>query len=278
MRQAPVLTDLHTHTNASHAVDTVQAMYASARDQGIQILGFSEHSPRPLGYDYPVEYRDRLTQCFPRYVEEVLALKNNTDGIEVLLGMEMDWFSEEEAFIRQAASSYPFEYMLGSVHFLGKWPFDSMPKDWEQFDENKRYELYASYFACVSDMAASELFDIAAHPDIIKIFSVDSFSRWIEKQDSLDIVHDTLQSIKQAGMAIEVSSAGLRKPCASIYPCPAIMRLAFDMDLPIAISSDAHAVSHTAYAFDQLKKYAASFGYRDSVYFKNRQCYKLPFA
>ena len=274
---SPILVDLHSHTLASHAVDTVPAMYQAALAKGLAVFGFSEHSPRPAGYNYPAEYREQLQAAFPDYVRAVMAAKNNTDGLEVLLGMEVDWIDAEQDFVRACARSYDFDYLLGSVHFLGTWGFDANPADWEPLDTARRAAVYQEYFETLQRMTRSALFQIAAHPDIIKIFSVESFTHWLGG-DNLDLVRDTLTALREAGMAMEVSSAGLRKPCASIYPAPPIMRLAFDLGVPISFASDAHTTSHVAYAFDQLKSYAASFGYTHSVYFKRGQCLGLAFA
>ena len=276
MSASPILVDLHTHTFASHAKDSVAAMYAAALSRGLKVYGFSEHSPRPFGYDYPVEYRDRLKAAFPAYVQQVQALKDNTDGVQVLLGMEVDWIAREEEFVRTCIGEYPFEYLLGSVHFLDTWGFDASPQDWNILDEKARSASYHKYFLSLQAMARTNLFDIAAHPDLIKIFSVDSFTRWLAG-DNLDVVQDTLKAFKKAGMSMEVSAAGLRKPCSSIYPAPVFMEMAFQLELPISFASDAHAVSHVAQSFDQLKAYAASFGYTSSVYFKNRQRFDVPF-
>ncbi|MDR2727004.1 MAG: histidinol-phosphatase, partial [Deltaproteobacteria bacterium] len=104
---------------------------------------------------------------------------------------------------------------------------------------------------------------------LIKIFSVDDFHAWLTG-DTFDLVRDALMAVRDAGMAMEVSSAGLRKPCAEIYPCPAIMRLAADLRVPIAFASDAHASDQIAYAFPELAAYAASFGYGDSLVFRGQ--------
>jgi histidinol-phosphatase (PHP family) len=78
-------------------------------------------------------------------------------------------------------------------------------------------------------------------------------------------------------MAIEVSSAGLRKPCAEIYPCPQFMELAAEMGIPVAFGSDAHSEASVGYAFDRLEQYARDFGYNDSVYFVKRRMHSRPF-
>ena len=270
-----ITSDLHTHTNYSHGLDSVLDMYRAAIRHGLSFLGFSEHSLRPEGYAYPAEYRDNLRQGLPAYVQEVRALQDlrgkNLDpgNLTALFGMEVDWIGAEPEFVRQAATAYDFDYLIGSVHFLGRWGFDSSSGDWEQLDKVPRHTFYAAYFAAVADMAGSGLFQIAGHFDLIKIFSVRDFQAWLTG-DNLDLVRDALAAVRDAGMAMEVSSAGLRKPCAEIYPGPAIMRLAADLQVPIAFASDAHAADQVAWAFPELATYAASFGYGSSLVFRGK--------
>jgi histidinol-phosphatase (PHP family) len=265
-----IVSDLHTHTRYSHGRDSVADMYRAALARGLSFMGFSEHSPRPEGYVYPVEYRDRLIHGFPSYVDEVRSLQGACGKLTVLLGMEMDWIGAEPEFVRKSVTAYDCDYLIGSVHFLDRWGFDATAKDWEPLDPSARCKAYAAYFAAVADMAKSNLFRIAGHLDLIKIFSVRDFHAWLNG-NGLDAVRDTLIAVRNAGMAMEISSAGLRKPCAEIYPGPAIMRLAADLRVPVALSSDAHATDQVAYAFPELAAYAASFGYTNSLVFRKEE-------
>lgn len=262
--------DLHTHTCYSHGRDNPQAMYAAAQAAGLEIMGFSEHSPRPLGYDYTREYREQLSQNLPRYVAEVQSLKEQAareGGCQVLFGMEMDWLDGAEPFIRQACAAWPFDYLIGSVHFLGHWGYDDILETWNDFSQEKREQLYTDYFAAWRRMIASGLFNIAAHPDLIKIASVDSFHRWLATSAAEELVGTALQELRDAGMAMEISSAGLRKPCREIYPAPLFMRLASDLHVPVAFASDAHTTDDVAFGFPRLQTYARAFGFAESVSF-----------
>jgi len=271
-----IVSDLHTHTHYSHGRDSVADMCRAALERGLSFFGFSEHSPRPEGYTYPVEYRDRLRQGFPSYVEEVRALQDGRSRkMTVLLGMEADWIGAAREFVRQAVFAYDFDYLIGSVHFLDHWGFDFSSRDWTPLDAAARNAAYAAYFAAVADMAQSGLFQIAGHLDLIKIFSARDFHAWLA--GNLDLVQEALVCMLDAGMALEVSSAGLRKPCAEIYPAPAIMRLAADLRVPIAFASDAHAADQVAHAFPELAAYAASFGYSKSLVFRGKDRIELAF-
>lgn len=275
--------DLHTHTNASHGESSVAEMRAAARLRGLKIQGFSEHSPRPRDYVYPSDYGPHLLAAFPRYAEDVLAARAGEDAPRTLFGMELDWLPAERAFMEQAADAWPFDYIIGGIHFLDHWGFDASAADWEKLNRDEREALYVRYFNELRALAdarhkGTRLADIAAHPDIIKLFSINDFRRWIAQPANLDQVAEALAAIRDAGMALEISSAGLRKPCAEIYPHPAIMGLAAEIGVAISFGSDAHCVNTPAYAFDQLEAYAASFGYTESRYFVNREAHSLPFS
>ncbi len=268
--------DLHNHTTASHARNSVAEMVATAKQRQLQVFGFSEHSPRPLGYSYPKEYREHLQAAFSGYVQDVLSFKHNDTELRVLLGIELDWLPAERAFMEQTVAAYPFDYIIGGIHFLGTWGFDFTAEDWKggpEFCERQ----YVAYFKTLHDLARSGIANIAAHPDIIKLFSIGTFRGWVKRTQNLDLIADALCAIRDAGMGMEISSAGLRKQCGEIYPGPEIMRLAADLNVPITFGSDAHDANTPAYAFEQLASYARSFGYTHSLIFERGNREEIPF-
>ena len=268
--------DLHTHTSASHGENSVAEMRAAARLRGIKIQGFSEHSPRPRDYVYPSDYGAHLLAAFPRYAEEVLAARAGEDAPRTLFGMELDWLPAERTFMEQAADAYPFDYIIGGIHFLGHWGFDASAADWEKLNPDERDGIYARYFDELRNMATARhngkrLADIAAHPDIIKLFSISDFRRWIALPASLRQASDALVAIRDAGMAMEISSAGLRKPCREIYPCEEIVKAAAELHLPVSFGSDGHCVNTIATGFAELARHASAAGYTESVIFHRRE-------
>ena len=271
-----ITADLHTHTLYSHGLNTPQEMWQAAMAKGIQLYGFSEHSPRPTDYSFSNEYRDKLTKYFPQYVAEVNELKKQFPN-QILLGIEMDWFETELPFIKNALASYDFDYTIGSVHFLKTWGYDDLESDWISLSQSHCHEHYTNYFQTLRKMAESGLFNIAGHLDLIKIFSIEHFNKWINEKSSLILVAEVLQAMFLSGMSLEISSAGLRKKCKEIYPCPLIMHLAKELHLPISFASDAHNVKDVGADFDKLAEYARSFGYKNSVYFCKNIMHELEF-
>ena len=271
--------DLHTHTNHSHARDSVRQMFDAGQSNGLIIQGFSEHSPRPEGYDYPSEYRDHLAATFEEYIQEVEELRQEQSprGITVLLGLEVDWLEDQLPYIQKMVAAHSYDYLIAGIHFLGTWGFDSSASDWNVLSLEKKYSLYEQYYRTMQRMAETRLFNIVAHPDLIKIFSVDDFHAWLDLPGSMDLVKDALIAVRDAGMAMEISSAGLRKPCREIYPGPKILHLARELDLPITFASDSHATEQVAWGFDKLAEYAAAEGWTESLVFQKGTVSHIPF-
>jgi len=272
-----ILSDLHTHTHHSHGTDTVEAMILAAIEKNIRVLGFSEHDPRPANFSYPSDYQDKLNRQFPIYVGEVRALQGRyREKIHVLLGVEFDFFPGHEARIAVECRDFGFDYAIGAVHFLSEWGFDFAAGDWQGLSQDALFEVYERYFEIVGQMAGSGLFQIAAHLDLVKIFSGQSFAAWIDAGCGDKLLDRALEAMADFNMALEVSSAGLRKPCREIYPCPRIMTLARQKSIPIALASDAHTIGQLGFGFDQLLKYVREFGYETSVWFEDGVLAQLP--
>lgn len=269
--------DTHIHTLYSHGKATPEEMYDAAVKKGIRVFGFSEHSARPLGMDYPREYREHLAAHWDTYIEKVTALKDNNDGVTVLLGIEMDWMEGNEDFIKAELAKHDFDYVLCGIHFLENWGFDYAKADWESLNFHELVAIYEKYYDTMITMAKTGIFDTIAHPDIIKIFSCEHFTKWIATEEAQALVRKALTAVRDAGMSMEISSAGIRKLCQEIYPGENIMQIASELNLPITFGSDAHSTMSVAFSFDKLEEHARRFGYTESVYFKNRKMHSRPF-
>ena len=170
--------DLHVHTSHSHGLASTEDMYLAARGKGLAVVGFSEHSPRPEGYSYPSDYQERLNAGFADYVREVgrMALRGKEEGATVLLGLEADYIPGREAFVDKLRRGHPFDYLIGGLHFQGTWGFDYSANDWSPLSRERKFAVYSRYYDDLAAMCRSGLFHIAAHPDLVKIFSIDTFN------------------------------------------------------------------------------------------------------
>lgn len=276
----PIVADIHLHTSHSHGRNSTEEMFRACRQKGLRIIGFSEHSPRPKGYSYPEDYQGKLKQGFLSYVQEVLdiAKKAKREGIHVLLGLEVDYISGQEEYAEALCKVYPFDYIIGGLHFQHDWGFDFSADDWKDKQLEELFSIYAHYYKDLTRMCKTGLFHVVAHPDLVKIFSIETFRLWLDTHQAMPLIKNAFSYLKEMGMIMEVSSAGLRKPCGEIYPGPRIMELAAKMELPISFASDAHCINTPAYAFERLARYAAGFGYKESCVVAQGRIQRIPFT
>ena len=275
----PITVDLHNHTQYAHGKDSAEAVAASAFAKGVKIFGFSEHSLRPEGYVYPSDYQPKLLDNFPSYIAEVIAERERYAGcMQILLALELDYMVAEESYAKTIVVAESYDYVIGGLHFQDTWGFDFSSAEWENLSDDVCYDHFFRYYQDLTSMSQTGLFQIAAHPDLIKLFRKDTFKTWIKKPEAQKAAYVALAAMKKNGMAMEISSAALRKGLGEPYPCREIMGLARDMGLPVSFGSDSHAASDVAYAFDALAAYASEFGYTHSAVFENRTMRLLPFA
>lgn len=272
--------DIHNHTVASHGMATVGEMVAAASAYNLDWYGLSEHSPLPPGYSCPL-YKGDLAVTFPAYVAEVLDLRERTArgdrGPRVLLGMELDWLPVNTPWMRDIAARYPFDYIIGGLHFVHDVPVGS-PRSWgPEVEREQRFARYEAYYDCMAGLAAGGMVDVVAHPDFIKVCCYDDFQAWLALPGSIDRIAAALEAMRASDTAMEISSAGLRKPFHEPYPGPAVMRLAADLGLAVSFGSDAHNTADTVSHFDALAAYAASFGFARSRICVGRERRELDF-
>jgi histidinol-phosphatase (PHP family) len=91
------------------------------------------------------------------------------------------------------------------------------------------------------------------------------------KQDVRILAKNVLKAIKTSGMVLELNAAGLRKPVAEIYPSPALLEVAYELDIPITFSSDAHAVDQVGFGYEKTIQLAKEIGYTKAVTFQQRE-------
>ena len=279
-----ICADVHNHTIASHGLATVGEMFAAAQARNLAWYGFSEHSPLPPGYSCPL-YKGDLAVTFPVYAAEVMALREQTashaDGKpgtpRVLMGMELDWLPVNMPWMRDVIGHYPFDYIIGGLHFVGEVPVGS-PRCWGPVVErHERFARYDAYYEIMQGLAASGMVDVVAHPDFIKVCCYDDFQAWLALPGSTDRIAAVLEAMRTTDTAMEVSSAGLRKPFHEPYPGPVIMRLAADLGLNISFGSDAHNTQDTGSHFSELAAYAAAYGFSRSRICVGRERLALDF-
>lgn len=262
--------DYHTHTPLClHAEGEPEQYVDAALAAGVTEYGISDHAPQtPEPYD---DWRMRESDL-PRYFEWIQRAKDHAAGrIPVRCGLECDWLDGCEPWIEDLASRHDWDYLIGSVHYLGSWDFDN-PAKVELWDAKSVPDVWEAYWKSYAAMASSGLFDILGHPDLVKKFG------HRPEGDLTCYYEPAVDAIAAAGCAIELNTAGWHKPVGEAYPESGFLELACSAGIPIVISSDSHAPAEIGRDFDKAADLLRRAGYRETLLFEQRRRTSEPLA
>ncbi len=267
-----MLTDYHVHLRPD-AENTTAAEYFTeanaeryrevATDRGIAELGVAEHVYRFTAaldvWQHPL-WVENARDDIDRYCEFV---RGSTD---LKLGIEADFIPGREEQMRALLERQDWDYVVGSIHFLADGALD-----YDRFDvwnsARSADHVWKTYFTWLGELAASGMFDIMAHPDLVKHWGKER--PWPEKD--LRFYYDlAMEQIAESGIAIELSTAGLRKPIGEIYPDRAFLEMVVDAGNPIALSSDAHTPEQLGFEYDQALELLSDVGVTEIAVFEHR--------
>lgn len=247
-----MLTDYHVHLRP----DTLESTFerhmtaenmdryrAAAEEAGIAELGVSEHIHRFTDalriWDHPF-WKANAVDDLGAYCDFV----RGEPGVR--LGVEMDFVPGREDRIAAVLDEHPWDYVIGSVHFL-----KYAALDWEEYDiwreRGSPEQVWREYFETLAAAASSGLYDIMAHPDLVKHWG-DQRPR--PQGDPRFFYEPAVEAFAEAGVAVEISTAGLRKPVGEIYPAPEFVSMCVDAGLDFTLSSDAHEPINVGYGYE----------------------------
>ncbi len=256
------LVDYHMHTvRCGHAVGRMDEYAHMALRLGLCEIGFSDHFPL-LHLDDPT--LSMSLEDLPDYIQEIEEVRQSFGDLEIRLGIEVDFIPQTLPHLRELLDRLPFDYVMGSLHFVDGWGFDD-PRHLDGYQGRDLYALWARYFDLLGEVAECGLFDILAHPDLIKKFG------YRPREDVMGLYGVCLDRVAAAGLAIEVSTAGLRKPVGEIYPGEDFLRLCRERGIAITLGSDAHDPSEVGKDFDKALQLMRRVGYEELALFNNRK-------
>lgn len=255
-------TDYHLHTPlCGHATGQPRDYVLAAKAAGLSEIGFSDHNPMPTQFD---DWRMAPDQL-PLYLEMVAQAQTEFPDFPIRLGLECDYLAGYEDHIRNLTAQAPWDYLIGSVHYITPdWDVDN-PKHLKRWTEQPVEQVWDLYFKEYTRMAASGLFDFLAHPDLVKKFG------HRPEGDLTRFYTEPLNAIAESGLTLEVSTAGLRKEVKEIYPSREFLEMAYSRRIPIVINSDAHAPEEVAYEFKQAVQLVREVGYTKVMRFEKRR-------
>ncbi len=252
-----LFSDYHTHPQG-HRVQPytptlLQPWADSARKIGLTDIAFTDHDRYHAGIDF----------------DELDHLREKNPDLRIRAGIELDNDPIHSAAGRKWIEKHwdKLDFVLGSVHFLDRddQMFDSVPDGAAQFEGRDIDAIYADYFRRVREMAATGLVDCLAHLDLIKIHGHRPAS------EIGAIVNETLDFVGARNLAIELSTAGWRKPVNELYPTDRIIELAIEKEIPFTIASDAHSHAQLGENYPRLAQKLATFEIRQICVFENHQ-------
>jgi histidinol-phosphatase (PHP family) len=256
--------DYHMHTFlCGHAVGEPAEYAEHALKLGLKEIGFSDHAPL-VSHDDP-----SITMSFeqlPHYHKMLETLRDQyaQKDLKIRIGIEADYLPGFEAQTKKILDGYPYDYVLGSVHFIGDFAFDN-PHEKERLKTNNINKVYLDYHTLLRKSAQSRLFDVMAHVDLVKKFGDRA------NMDLTQEVEKTADIFRKSDVVIEINSSGLRKPVREIYPALAELSIYCQAGVMITFGSDAHAPAEVGYAFSDALQWAKKAGYQEYVLFEKRQ-------
>ena len=259
-----LFSDYHTHPQGHRVQAYTQALLQPwvdrARSIGLSDIAFTDHDRYHAGIDF----------------DEIDRLREKNLDIKIRAGIELDNDPIHSATGRKWIEQHwnKLDFVLGSVHFLDRTDqmFDSVPEGAAQFVGRDVDTVYADYFRRVREMAASGLVDCLAHLDLIKIHG----HRPNAEMDA--VAGETLDFIRSRNLAIELSTAGWRKPVNELYPADKIMELAMDKGIRFTTASDAHSHVQLGENFQRLAEKMSIFGIREVCVFDKHKRHNWDFA
>lgn len=264
----PYPPDYHLHTRlCRHAVGELTDYADQARQKGLTEIGFSDHSPM-LRDDFD-DWRMRFDQLDP-YVAQVRQTQAQHPQLIIKLGLEVDFLPGHEPWIRELAARHPWDYLIGSVHYVSdRWAVDN-PAQVSEWKNRPPLEVWTTYFDRLTQAASSGLFDVVGHVDLPKKFG------FYPQSDYSDLYRRFLEVASEQKLAIELNTGGLRKDCREIYPSRSLLKLIRQYEIPITFGSDSHAPTEVGMGFDQAIQLAREAGYSHYCRFTGRRRETLP--
>jgi histidinol-phosphatase (PHP family) len=268
-------------------VERIAAYTELAARQGVREIALTEHLFRftqgralvegwwddpslgggaPLRDEVRAYFDHHATADLDRYVEAALAAQEA--GLPVVIGLEVDYYPGRMESVAAMLSGYPFDVLLGSVHWIGNWMFDDLASALEmaEWDRRPLRESWTAYTEALEELAATGTCDVLAHPDLVKV---------VGRRPDAGVVRSCEDRIAEAaaasGMAAEVSSAGMVKPCREDYPSRSLLRRFAELSVPVTFASDTHGTARVAERNHELVSAALAAGHRRVRRFRRRR-------
>jgi histidinol-phosphatase (PHP family) len=268
-----VLTDYHLHLRSDAHEATAAEAYtqanvaryrAAAEERGIAELGVSEHIYRFRQALEVWSHPFWATYAHDDLDEYCAFVRGQTD---LRLGIEADYVPGAEQALAELLGARDFDYVVGSVHFVREGAVDM--DEYSVWDSGLDVEqIWERYFQTLAAAARSGLFDVLAHPDLVKYWGR---SRPLPGGDLHRFYEPVVEGVLESGIAVELSTAGLRKPARELYPARGLLALCVQAGASVALSSDAHAPEQVGAHYDVALNELQALGVDQLCVFEHRR-------
>jgi histidinol-phosphatase (PHP family) len=268
-----LLTDYHVHLRTDERANTAERFFTAANaeryrevatERGIAELGVAEHIYRFAAameiWQHPFwrEYAHDDLDDYCGFVREETDLR---------LGIEMDFIPGREDRIANVLDGRDWDYVVGSVHFLRDHSLDTEEYSvWGAGESAER--VWSRYFETVAASALSGLYDIIGHPDLVKVWGAAAPK---PDRDPRYFYEPAVEAFAEAGVAVEISTAGWRKPVGEQYPAVPFLEMLIDAGCPLVLSSDAHTPEHLGHEYERAVELLQSLGVAEIAVFERRE-------
>ncbi len=251
------MVDYHSHSIYSDGKNTYNETLNQAIKKNLKEFGFSDH----LCIYYP-DWAIRK-ENFPKLISEINEIKNRKNlSLEVKFGLEVDYIEDREEEIQNCLDLFPLDYVIGSVHYVGNWNFDTKANGYQSKDID---QFYAEYYRLIQKAARSGLFDIMGHIDVAKKFN------YFPGFDLNPIYEQTAKVFSESDVVIELNTSGKDRPCKEFYPSDRFLQHCYDHNVPVTLGSDAHHVNDVARYFPEVLEKLKLIGYTQLASFTKRE-------
>ncbi len=266
-------TSYHNHSTWSDGSSSPEDMFLAAKEAGLSEFGLSDHWVVPPDKNYDSESWSMKLNRLEEYVNESMNWKKRLDdqNFTIRIGIEVDFFEENYADILAQLHHFPFDYLIGAVHYYGAFPIDHSPGPWQTLSQQQIDEIWHGYWRKIRNLAATRAFDFLAHLDLPKKFN------FLPSESCFDELEETLLSLQENGLPLEVNTAGWSKPCAESYPGENALIRASQLGIPVLVNADAHQKEHVTRFYPQAEKLLRNCGYQQVCSFAKRQLKLIDF-
>ncbi|MBQ9954013.1 MAG: histidinol-phosphatase HisJ family protein [Eggerthellaceae bacterium] len=252
------LINTHCHTGYNgHAEGAVEEYVAHALEAGLTTLAFTDHYPLSHAMD-PTAYVSVPIEKVDTYIEDVLAARLAHPELEIIVGCELDYLGADEDRVFAPGDLERFELILGSVHYVDKWPFDDPAQRGKWEEPGMADCIWRRYFELWCEAASDKAlpYHVMSHPDLAKKFNhYPSF-------DLAPLYREAAEAVASSGRMIEVNTSGTYYACAEMFPAPALLREFCRAGVPCTVGADSHAPVNVARDIERGYRLMYEAGYR----------------